>query len=139
MERVTRVNPNQRKRARTTSVGPLFPEWKAKGINELIKSVAALNGWDTSYQWSSHSIRHGAAMQYTEEFLEKMRRAGGWANSSAYRYMRLRLQRRADGTDEVEFEELPDVEKRGASLERHARASDSASRTARVHGTPGAG
>ena len=99
------------RRVRRTPFGPLFPEWKAKEVNELIKKVAAAFGWDTNYQWSSHSIRHGAAMQYTEEFLEKMRRAGGWkANSSAYRYMRLRLQRRADGTDDVAFDEVPEVE-----------------------------
>jgi hypothetical protein len=99
------------RRARRTPFGPLFPEWKAKEVNDLIKKVAVAFGWDVNYQWSSHSIRHGAAMQYTEEFLEKMRRAGGWkANSSAYRYMRLRLQRRADGTDDVEFESVPEVE-----------------------------
>jgi len=73
---------------------PLFPSWKMDQVNQFIQDTAADYKWCDKYSWSSHSMRHGGAMTYTEEYLDELRQRGGWkCGNTALHYARLRDQR----------------------------------------------
>ena len=120
----------------------LFPTWDAERSNTFIREVAAKYKWATDFQWTNHSLRHGSAMEYTEELLDKLRARGGWkCSKTALFYARLRDQRFRDGLPDLAdepnslfdaqglpIEDLPDRAR--SELDENAAAPPTAAGTA---------